>query len=662
MRWAIFIMIAGNLAAETNVPPWAVESYRDEAGFQQRAAATVPAIAQQEFAKRSLALSQCPDTGLPVRTFAVAGEEIFSPYTGRRYQQGPTGYFGPQARGADGRITRFGGDPMKFELPPATARLLVEPTNVAARAFLSIPGNMVQQYHFACVNWCRFYPLLADQMGDAWKKEFAEAVATYREGRKPSDGEREYTATKPFAHDLVGEEREFFGGNVADGGTENHKTMWRTSGLLYSQILGPDAKVSGYTAAEAERITTKVLTRGWQDILQLGNGEWDSSSYYPWQIRGFLNLYDFSPKAETRALAQFALDYFFATYGLKLFNGTFIGAQKRGFVSGHGMHGMDNMLWAYAPRTTMPATNIVLSLHQATTKYRPNRVIANIISKNVPLPFEAQMARPTYHLKDTNASQETFYCDKGFALGSVALTMEDNPTQQTVWSLGCRHPGGTFVFGGGQPKFRSPVGHSPFTQVVQKRGALIVLTAGNELTPVTAAERWEKAATAAESWLFVPKGVKIVTDEPDWIVLDAGEAWVTVRPIGEAHLWMPGKDKMADYNILVVPGRQSGYVVEAVSKATVPVKTKFQVTTGNDYRVEYTSCAGDTIAAKHEPVGWRASAVINGTPVDWSRWADGGVYASPYITIRDGTMHVSDGREGYTVDLAGSRPIWKYSN
>jgi hypothetical protein len=288
-------------------------------------------------------------------------------------------------------------------------------------------------------------------------------------------------------------------------------------------------------------------------------------------------------------------------------------------------------------------------------------VIANLITKNLPLPFEAQMARPTYHLKDKNAFQETFYCADGFALGSVAMTMEDNPGQQTVWSLGCRHPAGTFVFGGGQPKFRSPEGHSPYTQVVQKRGALIVMTAGKGLVPVTAAERWEKAATAAESWLFVPKGVKVVTDERDWIVLDAGEAWVLVRPIGGAHLWMRGQGQMADCNILVVSGKESGYVIEAVLKKDVPApkRTKLQVATAGEFRVEYTSVAGDTIVAKHEPVGLRASATINGTPVDWSRWADGGVYASPYISVRDGVMRVSDGRETYVVDFTGPRPVWR---
>lgn len=44
----------------------------------------------------------------------------------------------------------------------------------------------------------------------------------------------------------------------------------------------------------------------------------------------------------------------------------------------------------------------------------------------------------------------------------------------------------------------------------------------------------------------------------------------------------------------------------------------------DEFRVEYTSVVGDLIAVQHEPVGLRAAATINGTAVDWSRWADGG--------------------------------------
>jgi hypothetical protein len=488
---------------------------------------------------------------------------------------------------------------------------------------------------------------------------------------------------RPFAHDLVGEENEFFGGNVADGGTENHKTMWRTSGLLYSQLLGPDARVSSYTSAEAERITTKVLVRGWGDILKAGNGEWDSSSYYPCHVRGFMNLYDFSPKEPTRDMARFALDYYFATYGLKLLNGHFVGAQKRGFVSGFGLQSMDAMCWAYVPATA-PASDPILSIHQATTKYRPNRVIRNIMAKNVPLPFEAQMARPTYHLKQKNAFQETFYCDDGLALGSVAMTQEDNPTQQTVWSLGCRAGGGALIFGGGQPRYRSPEGHSRHTQVVQKRGAMVLMTAGEDLrlAPADAspAQRWENAPTAAESWLFVPRGVKTAHEGPGLLILDAGEAWAIVHPIGRV-LWLKDSPApstqpqkrgtlgaaMEQYSILVAAGQRSGYAIEAVLKKSHPdlaallarTKDRMHVAAEGPFRVRYTSIAGDTVEAQHEPQGLRATASINGQAVDWSGWANGGVYDSPYVKVKDGRMTLSDGRETYWVEFVEGTPVWR---
>jgi hypothetical protein len=119
----------------------------------------VERIAAHGFGVRSLAPSKCPDTRAAVKTWAVEGETIISPYTGRAYIQGPTGYFGPKSRNEKGEIIAFGGDPLKYDLPPATATMILNPNDQQARGFLSIPGNMRQQYHFACKNWARFYPI-----------------------------------------------------------------------------------------------------------------------------------------------------------------------------------------------------------------------------------------------------------------------------------------------------------------------------------------------------------------------------------------------------------------------------------------------------------------------------------------------------------------------
>jgi hypothetical protein len=103
---------------------------------------------------------------------------------------------------------------------------------------------------------------------------------------------------------------------------------------------------------------------------------------------------------------------------------------------------------------------------------------------------------------------------------------------------------------------------------------------------------------------------------------------------------------------------EAGFKVRAAATAFLE-RTRLTIAAGSDFRVEYRSLSGDTIAAKHEPAGMRASATINGEPVDWAAWAGGAAYASPYVTIRDGWMRVSDGREAYVVDLSGAAPVWK---
>jgi hypothetical protein len=165
-------------------------------------------------------------------------------------------------------------------------------------------------------------------------------------------------------------------------------------------------------------------------ILVTGNGEYDSQVYYPHSIEGFLNLYDFSPDEETRQLAKFILDYYFVTYGLKVIDGTIAGAQKRGYLTNASANEMEQMQWGFFDHTSRDMQHAEVTIQQATTSYRPNRIIWNIVRKNLQLPFEANMSRPFYHMDRPFAFAETFYCSKSFALGNVQMTIVDNPNQQ----------------------------------------------------------------------------------------------------------------------------------------------------------------------------------------------------------------------------------------
>jgi hypothetical protein len=651
-----------------------------------------------------------------VRVWAVEGEEIVSPYTGRRYRQGPTGYFGPKARDAEGRITAFGGDPLKFDLPPATARLLLDPADVRARAFLMIPGNLSQQYHFATSHWARLQGLLGDKLGDDFQAAFRRAVAGYADFRRPSDGAREHAPLEaPFT--LVGRPDEHLGG----GGTENHKIMFRTSALLFAQTFPDDALISGRTPAETRTIAGGVLRDFTRRLFVMGNGEYQSTSYFPHSIQALLNVHDFSPDPESRAFARAAIDYFLAVYALKVFNGVHSGPKRRGWVERDRFGEMDTLLWLWAggaPRYTTVSVNpaeVHASLHQLTTRYRPDPAIVALAAKQVPLPFEAELAHPDYAMREAGRHLETFYCSSSFALGSVQLDGVNNSGQQTTWSLNVRGARGSLIFGGGQPRWLSPEGHSPYDQWVQKRGALLFMTGPTE-APAGAAvsptlERidqllgprgytrltafsgplhpaapppandlpslrryFDASRSSAATWLWVPRDAK-VRAQGERFVLEAPETWVVVTPLVPGAFWIEPEprafadagggrhpvDRLRAYRVLVVPGTLAGFALEAVERADAPTLAALAgrgrlSLEGRTAR--YASIAGDRLELRYQPAALRPEAVVNGERVLERPWAGGGHYAGGPLNIRDGVLRLRTAVGGFDLDYRGESPRW----
>ncbi|MBD3315150.1 MAG: hypothetical protein GF344_05140 [Chitinivibrionales bacterium] len=700
---------------DDSAPAWSPLTYPDEKGFQKRIEGMIERVAEQGFRQRTKSRSRCPDTDKPVLTDALKGDTIASPYTGKLYTQGYTGHFGPRERNENGQITRYGGDPLKNDLPPALATLLLNPEDPEALRYLSQPGSMRQQYHFAAKNWARFYPILADVMGERWQREFAELVAVYKETQKPSDGKRDRGQWVGPPHTLVGEPGMLLGGNIANGGTENHKIMWRTSCLVYAQHFAEDAVISGHPIAEAKVLVSEMIRDFVQRLFRMGNGEYDSCTYYPHSIEGFLNLYDFSRDRELKELGHIALDYFLVTSGLKIIDGAPAGAQKRGFLPRTEQSEFESMLWAWINDTGRDVSQTVVPIHQITSLYRPNRVILNIMRKKISLPFECFMRRPSYHMDNPNCFQESFYCSTSFGLGNVAQTMIDNPTQQVVWSLVAKGKKGPLSFGGGQPQFLSPYGHSPYTQTIQRRSVLILATGQTapmpaekltneqaqryrvaqrhlELLTVPAKSATEeefraffdKAARSAASWLFVPKDLCLL-HEGGRAFIEAHKTLIAVHSLtGTFDLLQPpenppdGDNNAANglfrffdrYAVLVSSGNFSGYVLEAAEKSDYATLDNFAAAVKDatglstiDFdvhgRVAYHSLKGDRIELTYDPTGLRAAGAINGKPIDYDNWADGAVYESPYVRIKDGIMSITDGIEGYKMDFTGDRAVFE---
>ncbi|MEM1326518.1 MAG: hypothetical protein AAGI23_11215 [Bacteroidota bacterium] len=605
---------------------WEANTFQSETAFQEKIAPMLARIANsRNYLDLSKATSRCPDTGKRVLSWAVEGETIYSPYTGRTYRQGDTGYFGPKDRNVKGEITDFGGDPLKYTLPPAIATLLLNPDEAATKAYLSIPGNWNQQYHFACKNWARFYPLLKDTMGVEWQQGFQNSVSRYAEIKR-HEGMTKRLFSEP--HTLMGSPRYLLGGNSIDGGTENHKLMWRTSALIYAQLFPKDQRISDMVAPQVEAQTKQLLRDFAQRLLQTGNGEYDSQIYYPHSIEGLLNVYDFSPDEESKAIAKMILDYYFATYALKVFDGAMAGGQKRGYLPKDEPNEMERMNWAYGSPTNRDMSEVVLGIHQTTTTYRPNRVIENLLQGKFDMPFEARISRPFYHLDRKNAFQESFYRSKSFALGNVYQSIQDNPNQQMVWSLLIKGNDRPIGFTGGQPRRLTTSGHSPYTQTAHSKGTIIVLSAPTKTDtiapkfavsdarinpwhlpdsaqlddhefvnrmhyakeplqtirePKTTEELqafWDEKLYSAASWLLIPRELKIDEMVDNWLFIKSLETYIAIRTLTDDHFIITADDEqinavsskkwkatLEDYHVLVVQGQQSGYTLEVAEQA-----------------------------------------------------------------------------------------------
>lgn len=120
----------------------------------------------------------------------------------------------------------------------------------------------------------------------------------------------------------------------------------------------------------------------------------------------------------------------------------------------------------------------------------------------------------------------------------------------------------------------------------------------------------------------------------------------------------------SDYSLIVFQGEISGYIVESAEKSEFKSFNKFlEAVTArempnfsgieDDLEINYTSLHGDSLRMQYRPYGLRCKGTINGVVQDWDNFTQGAVYDSPYLSIKNGIMKVSDGKQGYSVDFTG---------
>jgi hypothetical protein len=484
--------------------------------------------------------------------------------------------------------------------------------------------------------------------------------------------------------------------------------------LLYSQWFPNEVFISEVPVPEARKLTFGMLTDYAKKILQAGNGEYDSQIYYTHAMYGFYNLYDFSPDTATRQLAKFMLDYYWATYALKTVDGAFAGAQKRGYLTTAKSNEMRSHLWVYTGSSPgLSSGRPVSSLHQATSAYRPNRLIMDVFHSALPLPFAVKIVRPSYHIDIPNMAQEYVWVSQGYTMGHVALTAIDNPGQQIMWSLVAKSPKGPLSFGGLHPRFTSPNGHSPYTQTFQHENALIVLTGPYQeakgaslsaeqqqrkthgsasLNPATFPAGQDTASWAtwlrqapqtAATWFFAPATVEVMQQHPSgWWGLDAGDVWVAVFPLGKAQRWvkpepaamnaleksLPAIKVFEDFQVLAINGEYSGFAVWVAEKTEFTQLADLLnhlsrhqpvMRPKSEGLVSWVTPKGHTLVCQYQRDALRARGSIDQQPVVYENWANGYVYDSPFLKVGNGLFYLSNGKEAYGVRFQGETPVYE---
>jgi hypothetical protein len=285
-------------------------------------------------------------------------------------------------------------------------------------------------------------------------------------------------------------------------GTENHISMSRTSGYLYAQIA-----LKNHLEAFPKAGLRLDQMRRWiryfsERIFRTGTGEFNSAIYEPYNIIGWLNLYDFAHDEEVRRMARAVLDYYACETALHYSQGMTGGSDLRGKRCTESFKGAAAYLgWLWFGDSPQPLDKsnlnqgdncnnaLIQAVHAATSSYRVPELALKLAKGKLTHPAMYYNSKPGYLLEKPSSIKQTFYRTKNYSLGAgyfpyggwsagdhqivswkliSRVTKGKNKTAQYVSGIGMENPAGKHYCHGNQ--------RSPFDQLIHHENTLIQLT------------------------------------------------------------------------------------------------------------------------------------------------------------------------------------------
>ncbi len=567
------------------------------------------------------------------------------------------------------------GDPHKYAMPVVIARLYMDPTDeVALRLyrFLMEVDKLKSDrglYHFSAFQRTRLFFQMKDDLPD------------------------------DVVDSNIYDSRNYFH-IMRSGGTENHQFMSRCSGYVWAEYLDerfPDEGFDEHKEWLADWVTGRA-----EQFYTIGQGEYDSSTYIAFSAASLSNIYDFARDETMRDTARATLDWLAAAYARKCFHGINIGPEARGFsrepvgtvnvkptfpgtepllYSQTGTH-TDWTAWLWwgnsARGVWMDRKHVEVNryptLNVALSDYRPHRVIRNIATKNVPMPYEARGSKSNYPGTEGNKDQEILFFNDNYAMGTLYSPERGVRTSGTIlpqtsmFKAALLDDRDVMVFGasngyhGGFPL----AGRSPFDQYHQARDAAINICYVADHEDVR--RRGDADRISERSILGAPVAAGDPARRDGWFFWQVGKAYLAARPLnGEAEFGTLEDQRDNGYHWLISPGKLTGWVVQLGQQPEYETLEDFQSAVlekcdldlsefESGRTVSFTSLRGDELKIRHTGgPGGRPDAWTNGEQLDYEDWP---VFDSPYVRqdLHSGALELNDGVEKLTIDFSGSRP------
>lgn len=349
----------------------------------------------------------------------------------------------------------------------------------------------------------------------------------------------------------------------------------------------------------------------------------------------------------------------------------------------------------------------------AVSGYAPHVAIRNIGAKRVALPYSVRQSRPSaafleppaqnahgyqareepeYYHPEPRYHMRTAYLGRNYALGSGHFRenvydpgFRDFMPFGAVWRsendhahLVVAHP---YWYANYTPEpWESGStedmwsGVSPFQQTVQWENAAVVLYNIPEVDPYRdVVLRWgphwarpdRPDPPVQACFAYYPESVDERARTEAGFFLREGDVYLAIRPLREGAAW--AESQVPGFARIDMPGGATGCVVELGDASEFGSFAEFQqqvaraeldVTRLASHReVEYCSTRGHRLRIRHVSEGWLPEAWINGEKVDFDNWP---ICESPFVTCRDRVLDVHDGRQGFTVDWTGRKPVYSY--